>query len=259
MHPLYGTERSPGSSLIHRCDVRTKMTISLLASVAVIFFDSWQALTFLTAISTIYVMNIGRIRLVLLCYTALMLMWGVSVFFLYLLSHLHDLFRLSGTERLLPPFLRTMVMLNVVLALALSSNIQALLAALKGLRLPFCLYIPAAVVIRFIPSFIQDVRQVHETMKTRGYSLNLFFVLRHLRLTTRLLIAPMLFRALKSADELSVAAELKGMNPQVKIRPYHATKLSRLDGMIFSLAAASMAVAAAIQVTWPNTGGGGMM
>ncbi|MEA1868535.1 MAG: hypothetical protein U9N19_10635 [Thermodesulfobacteriota bacterium] len=44
--------------------------------------------------------------------------------------------------------------------------------ALKSLRLPLFLYLPAVVMIRFIPSFINDIKQVTEVLKIRGYKIN---------------------------------------------------------------------------------------
>ena len=59
---------------------------------------------------------------------------------------------------LVVPFLRMATMLNVILPLAFSCRVQSLLTALKSLRLPFCLYLPAAVMIRFIPTFLHDAK-----------------------------------------------------------------------------------------------------
>ena len=69
---------------------------------------------------------------------------------------------------LVVPFLRMATMLNVILPLAFSCRVQSLLTALKSLRLPFCLYLPAAVMIRFIPTFLHDAKQVSETLRIRA-------------------------------------------------------------------------------------------
>ncbi len=180
-------------SSVSLLDVRTKMCICLLASAIVIFFKGEIALGFFTFITLCYAFSIRRWRLLGICYAAMGVMWLVSVCFIFLLHSVFDAFPMSSFANILIPFLRSLVMLNTVLVLALTSRVQIMLSALKGLRLPMWLYIPAVVVVRFIPDFIKDIGQIHETMRTRGYNLNPLFLIRHPLLTVRLLIAPMLF------------------------------------------------------------------
>ena len=153
--------------------------------------------------------------------------------------------------QMLIPFLRTTVMINTVLALALSSRVQTLLTSLKSLRLPIWLYVPSAVMIRFIPSFIKDVRQIHETMRIRGYNLNPIFILAHPRLSVRLMAAPIIFRALRSADDLGVAAELKGVGAKMggkqKLESHTPLKFKIRDAVSLATLIALISAAGVIQ------------
>lgn len=204
---------------VHRLDARTKMGISLAGSVAVAVLNRPEPLGLLLGAALIYAWTVQRPRVLLIGHAALAAMWVVALGFLLAM---HVLLPRTGEMelvRLLTPFLRTAVMLNIVLAMALSTRIQAVLSTLKALRLPQCVSIPAAVMVRFIPSFIADIRQIAETLKTRGYRLSPLAVLRRPRLYTRLLFVPLVFRALRAADELGVAAELKGLGYARKVRP----------------------------------------
>ncbi len=201
-------------------DVRTKLFICLTASAIVIFFKGEIALGFFTAVTFFYALATRRWRLLAICYAAAALMWLVAIGFVVVLHKIFQSFPLSSFVNILIPFLRMLVMLNTILVLALTSRVQTLLSALKSLRLPMWLYIPAVVVIRFIPDFIRDIQQINETMRIRGYNLTPVFLVCHPLLTVRLLIAPMLFRALRSADELAIAAELKGIRHNVHVTNY---------------------------------------
>jgi energy-coupling factor transport system permease protein len=49
-----------------------------------------------------------------------------------------------------------LVMINTTLVIALSYRLQSILATLKTMRLPYFIYLPSAVMLRFIPSSIND-------------------------------------------------------------------------------------------------------
>ncbi len=86
---------------------------------------------------------------------------------------------------LLVPFLRILVMAHVLLPLALSSRLQTMLNTLHGLHLPFCVYLPAAVALRVLPTFWHDIRQVSESLRLRGYRVTAWNLTRHPLLSLR--------------------------------------------------------------------------
>ncbi len=266
MPVLSGTDRTVTSSsekpFLPRLelDVRSRMFICLLASALVIFFKGQVALLFLTAVSSLYVLlSARRLWLLMVCYLAIIIMWLVSicfVFFFYLIAKDSPL---ADFTAVLIPFLRSLVMMNTVLALALTSRVQTLLVALKGLRLPLWFYIPTVVVIRFIPDFIRDIKQISETIRIRGYHLNLRFLLYHPILSVRLLLAPMIFRALRSADELAIAAELKGIRHDVKMVSYRPVCFGRNDTIALIVVMAVVALVIWLEMLFPAPDRGGMM
>lgn len=248
--------RTMGTGLAYRLDARAKMAISLMASVAVVVLSTPQALGLLLAASMAYALSLRQPRPMLVCYAFLAVMWTVAFGFMHLLQFLHPNPSQAELWRLLVPFLRSAVMVNVILVMALSTRIQTVLTTLKSLRLHRCIAIPAAVMVRFIPSFLSDVRQVSEALKTRGYPLTPRFVLRHPLLATRLMVVPMVFRALRAADELGIAAELKGLGYSGSVRACRAPRFAGRDWAAAAAALLCVAGALALQSYTGGSGGG---
>ena len=218
----------PGN-LVHRLDARTKMTICLLSSVVVIILQGVMPLSFLLAASIIYVLLQKRFHVLLVCYGAVMVMGLMALFFLKIMTIFMPEMGKFDISLFFIPFLRVVILINVILALALSSKIQDILTSLRSLHLPLFIYLPAAVMIRFIPSFIDDIRLISQSLKIRGYSINPLTLTFHPFLTTRLLFVPTVVRALRSSDELAVAAELKGVGYSEKVSYYRTNRFSGTD------------------------------
>lgn len=134
---------------------------------------------------------------------------------------------------LVVPFLRMATMLNVILPLAFSCRVQSLLTALKSLRLPFCLYLPAAVMIRFIPTFLHDAKQVSETLRIRGWRMTPWNAFRHPVLLIRLVFTPLLFRSLKTSEELGHRRRTQGARLRRRDAPLPEAGLEGVRHMAF--------------------------
>ena len=230
-------------------DVRSRMFVTLLASAATVGISSFEGQAVLFAASLLYVFSIRRWRALAVSYAAMLVMMGLAALCTWGISRIMPAMKFSP-ESLAVPFLRGAVMLNVVLPLALTSRIQELLTALKSLRLPFCIYIPAAVMIRFIPTFMNDIRQVAETLKIRGYHPGPGEMLRHPLMTLRLLFTPLLFRSLRTSEELGIAAELKGLDAGGRFVPFRESSWSGRDTLLVLLAVTVCAAALYCHVQW---------
>ncbi len=242
---------------LYAADTRAKMLVSLLASVATVALSGVEPQGVLFGMSLVYALGLRRFRLLMVGYAALAAMLLVAMGCAFGLSLLLPSMPPFAASELAVPFLRMATMLNVILPLAFSCRVQGLLTALKSLRLPFCLYLPAAVMIRFIPTFVNDVRQVAETLKIRGWRMTPWNAFRHPLLMIRLLFTPLLFRSLKTSEELGIAAELKGLGGAM--RPYKKLVWKRSDTWLVA-AACAVALAGAIcqhAVGW-SWGTGGM-
>lgn len=228
MHVL--SEHDQGNqNYVYRLDARTKIFICLCMSIGVIFLNSIFTFCFLVFVTLLYAINLRRYRILFMTYVGIIFLWLTAVLFMKLMHMMSSMVPVAEPVALLIPFLRISVMLNAILVLALSSRVQSLLTALKSFRLPVWLYIPSVVMIRFIPTFIKDVQQIHESMRIRGYSLNPFFILVHPVLSVRLMVAPIVFRALRSSDDLGIAAELKGVGHMKSMTTYKPSSFKILD------------------------------
>jgi energy-coupling factor transport system permease protein len=217
------------NNFIQTLDVRTRMLICVLMSVGVVFIDSWYILTTLLAASTVYVAAHGRLNVIVITYCVVLVMFTISIGCVQIMLIFWPTLGEDGLSPFVNPFLRVVVLLNVVLALAISGRIQEIMTTLRSLRLPFFIYLPATVMIRFIPSFINDVKQISQSMKTKGYNLNIMSLTFQPLLTIRLLFVPIVIRALRSSDELSVAAELKGLGYSRYHTRLNPTKMGMAD------------------------------
>ena len=229
-----------------RVDARAKMLISLVASVATVAFSDMNAQLVLLAASVAYALGMRKPKILLIAYIFVLAMCVVAMGLAFGMSLLVPAMKFP-LESLAVPFLRVLTMVNVILPLALTSRLQALLTALKGLHLPFCIYIPAAVMLRFIPTFINDIKQVRETLKIRGYHMTIGETFRHPIMMLRLMFTPLLFRSLRTSEELGIAAELKGLDAYGTLCPYRQPRWRGMDTALLVGSLLVVAVAAVIQ------------
>ena len=199
---------------IQRLDVKTRLFIALVFSVGIIFINTWEALTLLAVAGLGYSAAHGRFKIIALVHAGLLVLFCLALLSVQLLLIFMPGLGDDGLGPFINPFLRTMILANVVLALALSCRTQELMETFRRLKLPFFIYLPATVTVRFIPGFIHDIRQIRESVLIKGYRLNLFFITFHPLLAMRLLLVPVVIRSLRTADELAVASELKGIRQE---------------------------------------------
>ena len=159
MPALFSIEQTDrGRSWVHRLDVRTKLGMAVLASLTVLVLNQPAALGSAAVASGFYAVSLKRWKVLVAVYTMIVFI-GVAA--IAMMAGIHAIWpRMTALDPaiLAIPFLRTMVVLNVSLALALSSSVQSLMVTLKTLRLPFSIYVPLSIMIRFVPTFVEDVR-----------------------------------------------------------------------------------------------------
>ena len=150
------------------------------------------------------------------------------------------------------PFLRALTVMNTILPMAFTGRLQNILNGLQQLKLPFIIYLPAAVIIRFIPTFAGDVKQIWESLKIRGFKINPWQCTIHPIRTTRLLFTPLLFRALKTSDELGIAAELKGLHAGSNSGSMHRRRFGKHDIAAITLVLLICTGAVLLQIYFPT-------
>ena len=242
MQALSVTEGSGCGGGLHAADTRSKMFVSLLASVATVALSGVEPQMVLFGMSLVYALGMRQFHILLIGYAVLVGMSLLAMGCAFGMSLLIPSMPAFSAVSLVVPFLR----------------MASLLTALKSLRLPFCLYLPAAVMIRFIPTFLHDVKQVSETLRIRGWRMTPWNAFRHPVLLIRLVFTPLLFRSLKTSEELGIAAELKGLGYGEGMRPYRKLVWKASDTWLL-VAACLVAVAAVLcqhAVGWAPLEGG---
>lgn len=240
----------PQDSWVYRTDIRAKMIICGLASVMSIAVSGFEGQLVLVLASLCYALTLRRPGALLAAYALVCVMTLLSLCCVWLMSsiipRLLDKFELTS---LLIPFMRILVMVHVVLPLALTIRIQSMLDALQSLHLPFCIYLPTAVIFRFLPTFRHDITQVAESLKMRGFRVSPWSLTRHPILSMRLLFTPLLFRSLRSSEDLGIAAELKGLGYGEKMTPYRSQTWKRSDTILVITALVASVAAIICQLT----------
>ena len=234
-------------------DVRSKMLIAALAAVMTIALSSLNSQLLLFTTSLLYLFALGRYKLIFVSYAASLLMMALSVGFASVLAlFIPSMGKSLELSSLCIPFLRALTVMNTILPMAFTGRLQNSLNGLQQLKLPFIIYLPAAVIIRFIPTFAGDVKQIWESLKIRGFKINPWQCTIHPIRTTRLLFTPLLFRALKTSDELGIAAELKGLHAGSNSGSMHRRRFGKHDIAAITLVLLICTGAVLLQIYFPT-------
>lgn len=218
-------------------DARTKFAVTALTAGLALAASGAAAQGILFLATLLYALNLRRPKLLVLLYAALAAMMLLALGCALILDPFIPALSGLSAKAIGIPFLRGASMMNVVVPLALTSRVEDLLATLERVRLPFAVFLPTAVMLRFIPTFANDVRQVWETLRIRGWPMSPAMLLLHPALSARLLLFPILFRALKSSESLGIAAELKGIGSAERTILPSPHSLTSVDARILAAAA----------------------
>ncbi len=244
MRALYALNSPLPQGFVYSLDVRAKMCVSILASIITVILSAPEAQGVLLVASGVYALAMRKPKALLIAYAVMAVMFLMAIGCTLIMKELLPALMAKSTiSSLAVPFMRSIIMLHVILPLALTSRIQTILNSLRALRLPFCLYLPAAVAIRFIPSFMNDVSQVIDALKIRGHKPGFWSSMRHPIRTMRFVCAPLLFRALRSSEDLGIAAELKGLGMGKKMTPYKQSHWHTHDTLFILTTLVVMALA----------------
>lgn len=223
------------TSLLRVVDVRIKIAVIAAAAVCTVWASSLVAQVVLAAASLCYALLLRRAALLAVLYVLMAAMMGLSALCAWAMEPLLPGLGGVSSQALLIPFLRGLTMMHVVLALAMTTRIEELLSTLERMRVPFYIFLPTAVMLRFIPTFTQDIRQVWETLRIKGWPMGFWMLTTRPLLSARLVLAPILFRALKSSETLGVAAELKGMGSRERTLRADARAMSSVDARVLAM------------------------
>ena len=236
----------PASSRVvaERVAAATKCTLVAVAAVLAALMKGPVPLGVRWASSLVWALTLARPLLLVKAHAVVLALWGVACLFVLGIG-IGDKAGV-GPVGLGIPFVRGLCILNTVLVLALSSKVEDLMAVLERLRLPFVVYLPAAVMIRFIPTFMDDLKMVADALRLKGVD-SRFWVTHPLQ-AVRMAFMPVLFRALKSAENLGLAAQMKGVTGRLTPKPRRALSGESVTARL--AAAGFVALSVAAWVLW---------
>ena len=121
-------------------------------------------------------------------------------------------------------------------------NISEITMALDRMRLPRGIILSIAVMFRYFPAIKDDFLIIIDAMKLKGlYTSKRAAVIHPIR-TMEFVLVPILFKSLRTAEELSCAALVKGIENTGKKTSYFDVKLRSVD-LIFWFAALAILTA----------------
>ena len=181
----------------------------------------------------------GWLLIALMALSALACLRAMGLFF--------EAVRAAPPSMAISPFLRLAAMANVVMPLAMGSSVPSLLAALSRPWLPGLVKLPLMVALRFVPTIASDLAQLRDAVIIRfqGRRGVLFWLWRPF-LFFRVFLQPLVVRLIRSADDLALAAELKGLRPGIDLGGRRAP-VGRADKAALLLAAIAISQAALIE------------
>ena len=121
-------------------------------------------------------------------------------------------------------------------------NISEITTALERMHLPKGIILSIAVMFRYFPSIKDDLFIIIDAMKLKGLYTSKRAVLIHPIRTMEFVLVPMLFKSLKTAEELSCAALVKGIENTGHKTSYFDVRLRAADA-VFLLAAIALLTA----------------
>ena len=121
-------------------------------------------------------------------------------------------------------------------------NISEITMALERMRLPRGIILSIAVMFRYFPAIKDDFLIIIDAMNLKGLYTSKRSAMLHPIRTMEFIIVPMLFKSLRTAEELSCAALVKGIENTGKKTSYFDSGLRSVD-LISSFAALAILTA----------------
>ncbi|AGC46612.1 transmembrane component of energizing module of ECF transporter [Myxococcus stipitatus DSM 14675] len=121
----------------------------------------------------------------------------------------------------------------LVLYLVRLEDLSAVIQALERLRFPRQVTLPLAVAIRFVPSLQYEYASIRDAMRLRGVAPTLRRFYAYPAQTLELTVIPLLMRAVRISEELSISALTRGMEREGDKSWYQPLVWTRTDTVGF--------------------------
>ncbi|MBB6455155.1 energy-coupling factor transport system permease protein [Salirhabdus euzebyi] len=248
----------PGSSIVHRLDPRTKITI-IFFFVIIIFFAnnllSYGVLAFFALLS----MFTTKIKISYIL-KGLKPVWFIVIFtfILHLLvtkdgEVLFSIFSFEvysgalykGLEislRFTLLILMTSLLTLTTTPISITDGVESMLNPLRKIHFPVHeLALMMSISLRFIPTLMQETEKISKAQASRGVDFRTGKMKERIKAVVPLLV-PLFVSAFKRAEELAMAMEARGYNGGEGRTKFRELKLQRVDAFIFIFSALILVV-----------------
>ncbi|WP_222719109.1 energy-coupling factor transporter transmembrane component T family protein [Actinokineospora xionganensis] len=141
--------------------------------------------------------------------------------------------------------LRLIAIGGIAAHLARTVSPTRLTAALRAARVPSAFTVSGAVLLRFMPTIIAETAAVWDAMRLRGLG-GVGGMLRHPLLAIEYFTVPLMASSLRSAEDLSASALLRGLGARKRPTAMHPPRFGRADLAVVAV----VAVLIATTVVW---------
>ena len=134
------------------------------------------------------------------------------------------------------------VMIPVVLfasTFIATTKVSELIAAMYSLKIPRSITITFAMVLRFFPTFSEEIHNIYDAMKLRGIALSLRNVFTRPLLILEAIAIPIVMRSASIAEELSASAVTRGIDNPAQRTSFIQLKFHAKDWVVLSIFAAA--------------------
>ncbi|MDR2460475.1 MAG: energy-coupling factor transporter transmembrane protein EcfT [Deltaproteobacteria bacterium] len=209
----FSSKLSNSSRGLVELSCETRLLLTLFASIFSLIFSDVYSLAILLFASAVYLVLETRLKTIVIVYIIFAFMAGIAMLCAHLLGYVLSGMRSQSPIQALLPMMRLMISVNTIIPLAINARLSGMVNSLNRLKLPGIIKLPLLITIRFIPTFLNDLRQLRVAIRVRfrGRGGFFFWVIRPF-LWWRVFFMPLVVRLIRSADELAMAAELKGLS-----------------------------------------------
>ena len=138
-------------------------------------------------------------------------------------------------------FIPRMILPFLYIETLISKNeASATLAAMRKLHIPEIVIMVVSVVLRFFPVLTNDMKLLHQSIKTRGAFTGFTQKLQHLPDYLEIFVVPMALRVIKIAETLSASAETRGIALKRKRSSYIALHFTVWDALFVCITLCSI-------------------
>ena len=120
-----------------------------------------------------------------------------------------------------------------------TTKVSELIAAMYSLKIPRSITITFAMVLRFFPTFSEEIHNIYDAMKLRGIALSLRNVLTRPLLILEAIAIPIVMRSASIAEELSASAVTRGIDNPAQRTSFIQLKFHAKDWVVLSIFAAA--------------------